>query len=462
MAVKINNIEYSGFFYNGEALTAMYLNGNKVYGSEHYSESSVTISNSSTSGITIGNTFNLNASVVPTGSTLTYTSSNPSVATVDSNGIVSGIASGSTTITITASEFVDDENRIVYRSGTSIVNLSVEAISFNPLTDSKYFVIQARTATTLTIESVNSPSGTTAYRMNGSGEWTTANIGANTVITLNQGDYLEFKGNIHHANDKYYRFKTSVAKSIDCGGWLAALEKNTEIDSSNNTVTHAFCCLFSGCTGLVNAEYLKLPDNTTENMCRTFFRQCRNLVTIPQLPANGTIAVRAYQYMFANCTKLTTPPVLPASAVSENSYAYMFYQCSNLTTPPQLPATNLAKGCYGYMFYACNHLESAPTLPATILAESCYQYMFQSCVNLATGPTLPATALARTCYQYMFDGCTALTSLRVGFEQIIGTRPLENWLRNITTTGVLYAPSGATYSDTDAKLPSSWTLSKTL
>lgn len=92
-----------------------------------YSESSVTITNSSTSGITIGNTFNLNASVVPTGSTLTYTSSNPLVASVDSNGIVSGVASGSTTITITASEYVDDENRIVYRSGTSTVNLSVEA-----------------------------------------------------------------------------------------------------------------------------------------------------------------------------------------------------------------------------------------------------------------------------------------------------------------------------------------------
>ena len=77
-----------------------------------YSESSVTITNSSTSGITVGNTFNLNASVVPTGSTLTYTSSNPSVASVDSNGIVSGVASGNTTITITASEYVDDENLI--------------------------------------------------------------------------------------------------------------------------------------------------------------------------------------------------------------------------------------------------------------------------------------------------------------------------------------------------------------
>ena len=427
-----------------------------------YSESSVTISNDSVSGITIGNTFNLNASVVPTGSTLTYTSSNPSVASVDSNGIVSGMATGSTTITITASEYVDDENRVVYRSGTSTVNMSVEeATSFNPLTDSKYFVIQARSATTLTIESVSSPTGTTAYRMNGSGEWTTANVDANTVISLNQGDYLEFKGNIHHANDKYYRFKTSVAKSIDCGGWLAALEKNAEIDSSNNTVTHAFCCLFSGCTGLVNAQDLKLPSNTTENMCRTFFRQCSNLVTTPQLPANGTIAVRAYQYMFANCNSLTTPPVLPASAVSENSYAYMFYQCK-CVTPPDLPATNLAKGCYGYMFDGCSNLESAQTLPATTLAESCYQYMFRSCTKLVSGPTLPATTLVRYCYQNMFGGCTALTSLRVGFEQIAISTSLTNWLSGVNTTGVLYAPSGATYSNTDAKLPTNWTLSKTL
>lgn len=39
MAVKINNIDYSGFFFNGEALTAMYLNGNKVYGSEPQEDS---------------------------------------------------------------------------------------------------------------------------------------------------------------------------------------------------------------------------------------------------------------------------------------------------------------------------------------------------------------------------------------------------------------------------------------
>lgn len=362
------------------------------------------------SGLTESETHNLNASAQ---GTLSYTSSNPSVATVSSNGIISALTSGNTTITITASAYDDSVNFVHYTSATTSVNVEVSEPQplLNPLTDSKYFVIQARSATTLTIESVSSPTGTTAYRKNSIGEWTTANINANTDISLAQGDYLEFKGNIKHANNKYYRFKTSVAKSIDCGGYLAALEKNTEIDSSNNTVNNAFCCLFSGCTGLVNAQDLKLPDNTTTDMCRTFFRSCTNLVTIPQLPvpANGTIAVRAYQYMFADCTSLTTPPVLSASTVSENSYAYMFYQCK-FVTPPELPATNLAKGCYGYMFSGCNNLKSAPTLPATTLAESCYQYMFRSCTKLENAPIISATTLAKKCCYYMFNNCSKLVT----------------------------------------------------
>lgn len=439
------------------------------------------------SGLTVGDSHSLNASAQ---GSLTYSSSNPSVATVSANGVISALTSGSTTITITAPAYDDNVNHINYTSASTTV--SVEVLMpvpqplLNPLTDSKYFVIQARSATTLTIESVSSPSGTTAYRKNGIGEWTTANIDANTDISLNQGDYLEFKGNIHHANNKYYRFKTSVAKSIDCGGWLAALEKNTEIDSSNNTVTHAFCCLFSGCTGLVNAQDLKLPDNTTENMCRTFFRSCSNLVTTPQLPAT-TIAVRAYQYMFANCNSLTTPPVLSATTLSLNSYAYMFYECK-FATPPDLPAKTLGPGCYGYMFQNCYNLESAPDLPATTLKEECYKYMFRNCTKLenaptisattlanscctymfanctklVTGPYLPAKTLKNYCYQNMFSGCSALTSLRVGFENITNSSPLAIWLLNINTTGVCYCPSSAEYSASDLQLPSNWTLSKTL
>ncbi|MBQ8892166.1 MAG: Ig-like domain-containing protein [Bacilli bacterium] len=54
--------------------------------------------------LTINDTFTLNSKVLPTNAsirTVTYTSSNPSVATVDQLGIIRGVSAGTTTITVT-------------------------------------------------------------------------------------------------------------------------------------------------------------------------------------------------------------------------------------------------------------------------------------------------------------------------------------------------------------------------
>ena len=130
MAVKINNISYSGFFYNGEALTAMYLNGNKVYGGESqpvWTTSAQTISYTAlpSSGLTEGETHNLNASTTPTGGTLSYSSSNSSVATVNSNGIVTAVAEGNATITISVGAWDDNANHIHYTASSKTVSVVV-------------------------------------------------------------------------------------------------------------------------------------------------------------------------------------------------------------------------------------------------------------------------------------------------------------------------------------------------
>ena len=454
-----------------------------------YSESSVTISNDSVSGITIGNTFNLNASVVPTGSTLTYTSSNPSVASVDSNGIVSGMATGSTTITITASEYVDDENRVVYRSGTSTVNMSVEeAASFNPLTESKYFVVKANSATTLSVYYNNSPTSTIYYKKNGEDNWTT--ITGNTDVTLSQRDYLEMKGDVDNTSSVYVYFRTNAGGNIDVGGCIMALNQNAEITSTSQNQlanTNTFNKLFEGCTGLVNAEHLTMASNTTTACYREMFAGCTSLTTAPGLPATTlktgcyqtmfsgctsltstpvlsatTLATYCYQAMFAGCTSLTIGPDLPASTLQGNCYREMFAGCTSLTTAPVLSATTCTQSCYQAMFSGCTSLTSTPVLSATTLVASCDREMFHSCTSLTIGPDLLATTLANSCYYAMFHSCTSLTSLRVGFSTISGTNPLANWMAGVKTQGVLYAPSDASYSNTDAKLPSTWTLSKTL
>jgi hypothetical protein len=130
------------------------------------------------------------------------------------------------------------------------------------------------------------------------------------------------------------------------------------------------------------------------------------------LPAT-TLADACYLAMFGGCTSLTTAPALPATELAEQCYYYMFYDCTSLTTAPALPATTLAEGCYVGMFEGCTSLTTAPALPATELAGSCYSEMFSGCESLTTAPALPATELAEDCYSAMFGDCTSLTTAPV-------------------------------------------------
>ena len=364
------------------------------------------------SGMTEGETHSLNASAQ---GTLTYVSSNPSVATVNSQGVVTAIATGSTIITINASAYDVKEytNYTHYPSATTNVSVEVQASAqpFNPLTDSKYFVVKANSATTLSVLYQRSPKSKIYYKKNGEDNWTT--ITGNTDVILSQGDYLEMKGNVDNTDSAYVHFGTNASGNIDVGGCLMALKKNAEISSSSQnqlTNKYTFYELFYNCTGLVSAEHLIMASNTT---------------------------MYCYQQMFYGCTSLTTAPSV-------------------------LPATTLSYTCYAGMFQNCTSLVNPPSLPATTLANYCYQYMFSKCTSLVNPPTISATTLADYCCVSMFYGCSALTSIRVSFEQITGTSPLDSWLDNITTAGICYCPSSATYSASDIRLPSTWTLSKTL
>lgn len=87
-----------------------------------YSESDITINND-TPSTAISTTFNLNASTTPTGATLTYSSSDTSIATVDSNGVITAVAEGTATITITAQAFQDNTNHIYYNATSKTVSV---------------------------------------------------------------------------------------------------------------------------------------------------------------------------------------------------------------------------------------------------------------------------------------------------------------------------------------------------
>lgn len=91
----------------------------------------------------------------------------------------------------------------------------------------------------------------------------------------------------------------------------------------------------------------------------------------------GGMGSGAFASLFNGCSLLVDASDLKLpNFVSEECYGYMFQGCENLTSAPKLPATVLADWCYHSMFKDCSNLTSAPKLPATVLADYCYEEMF--------------------------------------------------------------------------------------
>ena len=193
-----------------------------------------------------------------------------------------------------------------------------------------------------------------------------------------------------------------------------------------------FSYVFFGSAFLYDAKELKLPNDATES---------------------------CYYNIFQGCTSLKTAPELPATTLASGCYQSMFDNCTSLVQAPELPATTLAQACYERMFYNCTSLTKAPELPATTLAVGCYSDMFGNCSSLVQASELPATTLQFNCYSNMFRGCSELNYVKAMFitNQRLGTY-LQQWLKNVSPIGTFVKNKDATWGNTDAGIPSGWTV----
>ena len=235
-----------------------------------------------------------------------------------------------------------------------------------------------------------------------------------------------------------------------------SLTQAPELPSTNYLGESCYASMFKGCTSLVQAP--SLPSLLISRSCyANMFSGCTSLVQAPELPA-VELKYRCYKQMFNGCTSLTHAPELPATALTEECYNEMFNRCTSLTTAPALPATTLAQYCYTYMFNECTSLTQAPYLPATTLTQGCYAEMFMNCTSLVQAPELSATTLTPYCYVEMFSGCTNLNYVKAMFTDISATGCLNSWLNNVSPTGTFIKSKDATWSNTDANIPSGWTV----
>lgn len=290
------------------------------------------------------------------------------------------------------------------------------------------------------------------YSLDGGQTW--ASLAANTPTpTVTAGSKIMFRGEQSAIN-----VFSSTGQFEAMGNPLSMVyNDNFSTVTDISSVNRCLQCLFSGSTGITNAENLSLRASTLGMYSYdSMFSGCTSLAKAPELPAT-TLANSCYHNMFKGCTSLATAPELTVTTLDYGCYAAMFDGCTSLTTAPELPATTLVSHCYNSMFNGCTSLTTAPELPATTLSDSCYNAMFAGCISLATAPELSATTLAGNCYGNMFNGCTSLNYVKMLATDTSAQNCLTNWLYNVASSGTFVKSASMTTLPTGTSgIPSGW------
>ena len=85
--------------------------------------------------------------------------------------------------------------------------------------------------------------------------------------------------------------------------------------------------------------------------------------------------------------------------------------------------------------------------------------MFYNCTSLETAPALPATTLVNGCYGGMFSNCSKLNSIVMLATDISATNCLDNWVRNVASTGTFVkAASMTSLPSGEDGIPLGWTV----
>lgn len=393
-----------------------------------------------------GDTYDLTGVVTSINSDkpITYKSSDEKVATVDANGVVTGIADGEATITVSvaASEY--------YKEGTKDIKVAVKRpLTFEALVDGTISVWFHGAVLEKPV----------VYTKNGGAK---QEITTDTSIDVVKGDKVEFESANERLTSSDWNWGVQIHPNQSAAVYGNVMSMITPDGNYhiNKTITKDFALY-----GLLCGSYV-WDDTAQKYIFNTVAHDKYKLL----LPAT-TLTTACYARMLQE-TGFTEAPELPATELANYCYQNMFEECRNLTKAPELKATKLTDGCYGYMFEYCSALEEAPVLPATTLAPWCYQNMFAFCSKLENAPALPVMKLENGCYYGMFSGCSKLNKV-VCLATTNATDALGNWLKgagtdaSVTKRTLVRAESNKKWTNNDDDwtwgtanwyVPTSWTI----
>ena len=283
----------------------------------------------STLELSIGNSATRQATSKTKNAQFTYTSSVPSVATVDQKGKVTAVAEGKTTIKVVMT--VPGSNKT--KSLQYIVKvIPVKAADLKEIDKATPLTLVAAEDGSIAVEFKG---GITLekdihYTINNGAEQSISKSTVGTAtIQVKKGDLVQLysnnsslSGNIAKArsrgitravdHDQYINIRPSMKTEI-FGNVMSLLKGKDNLESADKIeASNAFYGLFEGADKLVNSESreLMLPAKELKDGCYTnMFSGCSSLETAPELPAEKT-EDGCYAGMFSGCSKLTTVKIM--------------------------------------------------------------------------------------------------------------------------------------------------------
>ena len=296
---------------------------------------------------------------------ITYSSSNPAVATVDQNGKVTGVTEGEAVITV----HMDETRESWYAAKTLVYNVVVKNPSAEQLAN-------VDKATPLTL---------------------VAQADGKITVTFNNGIIL--------ANDIHYTVNGGAEQTIvkdTKGAYDIELKKGdvVQLYSLNPSLGGSTVAGARGGTRAVDdgAKYINIrPSMKTEifGNVMSLLKGKDNLESATTIEANN-----AFYGLFAGAEKLVNNTerllVLPATTLTEGCYDNMFSGCKGIEKAPELPAPKLEKNCYQEMFYDCAKLNHVKCLATDIKAENSTKDWLGKAGTEATGEKVLETAVPMT------------------------------------------------------------------
>ena len=335
---------------------------------------------------------------------LTWSSSDPSVATVDENGLITGISAGTCVVTATA----------VLGGATDSVNVTVKEVvtggtgSFS--IDGDVLVAYSGTEETVTVPEGIRVIGENAFKNNTSIQ--------NVVLpaTVEEIEYRAFYGCSNLETINLPETMVSLGEQIfyNCKKLTTLGLDGKGVIPKGLTVIPKGC--FYNCNALVGE--LVIPEGVT-TICQEAFYGCKAITSVTM--ANTVVSWGEGYSQFSGCSALTSVNL------SENLTELprnCFFSCTSLTALPDLKnITQLGNACF-------QHMDSATeiTVPAqiTYVGNLCFAYCdvlekihFEGSPELGTGvcsnnPVLTSvTGNLTTINDTMFEKCTGLVNFVV-------------------------------------------------